>query len=111
MKQKRLISFLLAALLCAILTVPVSAVPCYETPEDGCDTLRELIAQSDDPNALFEVEVILKYYKKETLNQYTQQASQTVQKEIEAGKSVSAQKEMGKLRFVETLDLSGRKEE
>ena len=37
--------------------------------------------------------------------------AKTVQKEIEAGKSVSAQKEMGKLRFVETLDLSGRKEE
>ena len=33
----------------------------------------------------------------------------TVQEETEAGKSVSAQKEKGKLRFAETLDLSGRK--
>ena len=37
--------------------------------------------------------------------------AKTVQKEMEAGKSVSAQKERGKLRFFETLDLSGRKEE
>ena len=36
--------------------------------------------------------------------------AKTVQKEIEAGKSVSAQKEKGKLRFFETLDLCGRKE-
>ena len=33
----------------------------------------------------------------------------TVQEATEAGKSVSAQKEKGKLRFAETLDLSGRK--
>ena len=33
----------------------------------------------------------------------------TVQEETEAGKSVSAQKEKGKLRFAETIDLSGRK--
>ena len=33
----------------------------------------------------------------------------TVKKEIEAGKSVSAQKEKGKIRAFETLDLTGRK--
>ena len=33
----------------------------------------------------------------------------TVQKEIQAGKSVSAQKEKGKIRSFETLDLTGRK--
>ncbi len=37
--------------------------------------------------------------------------AKTVQKEMEAGKSVSAQKEKGKLRFFEMLDLSGRKKE
>ena len=36
--------------------------------------------------------------------------AKTVQREIQAGKSVSAQKENGKLRFFETLDLRGRKQ-
>ena len=35
---------------------------------------------------------------------------ETVQKAVEAGKSVSAQKEKGKLRFLETLNLTGEKE-
>lgn len=84
MKQKRLVAFLLTLLLAIGLTLPVSARPCYETPGDGCDTLHDLIAQSGDPNALFEVEVVFKHYKKETLTKYTQQASQAVQKEIDA---------------------------
>ena len=71
----------------------------------GFAVYLDLLEDLRDDNRAYDIDMLVLY------DDDTDPAlvAKTVQEAMEAGKSVSAQKEKGKLRFAETIDLSGRK--